>query len=253
MWLVPFVSALGTARELSATAFLVGLATLCLFLSRPAWLTVIQRAKMQKGSGSIWPPLRYALGLTLATGMMAAWILSQGVPEVFYPVIGLAAILALTHFLLAAYRKDRKLGGELVGIALLTLVGPATLATTGPQKPEEVWLFGLLHFLFFSLSIFYVRTKVKAFKAFIDRRDWAQKIGVGGFCLAYLVFIHLVLFALIQMGLAPSRLVWAFLPITLHTLVGIARLHRPISIRRLGVGEAIQSALFAILVVFLFG
>ena len=250
MWLIPYVAGSALALRPTWRLVLFALGALLLFVARAEFVRWGRRG-FAVGDLRLHPETRAALLLgTLGLALAAA-----GVGSALTPVTAVyllfVSVLAVSTVVVALLRLERTTGGELLGILLLTASGPVALIIGGTHDLGHLIAFHAINFLFFSLSIFYVRAKVGRLRERRGRLSLWLKARLGGVALAYLIAVHLALWALVRAGFVPEAMFLAFLPITVHTIVGLARLDQRVDLRRLGFAEVAQSLVFLLSVLVL--
>ena len=243
MWLVPYVAGVALAARPTWRFFAFAVGALLLFVARGEFTRWGRRGFRARDLKS-----RPETSLAVAPGSLGASLALVCLSPGFTPLTALyfvfVFVLVASTMALGFLRQERSLGGELLGILLLTASGPVALIIGGTEDLRRLVAFHGINFLFFSLSIFYVRAKVAGLRRQQNRLPLWIKARLGGLALAYLAFVHLTLWGLVRAGLVPAVMFAAFLPITVHTVVGVVRLDRPLNLRRLGFAELAQSLVF---------
>jgi len=185
----------------------------------------------------------------LAIGYFALAGLASMPLVFFYHLYWLAAVGLATILLLAvnAYQAlrhvDRTIGGEIIGIAGLTLTAPAAYyVSRGAFEATALWLW-LLCVLYFASSVFYVKLRINTIN---PRREAARK-QASWRCVAYHTFLLAALLALMLSGSLNLFALAAFSPVILRSFWQLASPVQQVNLRRLGWLEVIYSIVFLIL------
>lgn len=247
MWLAPALAAVAIAGGgwLHWAIFLA--AALALFLARnPMALRV--RGVPLGSAQTVWLAAYLAVGLALGAVLVFAydrWLL---VP------LGLVATFWLgVHLLLAMARRDRSVAGQWVGVAGLTLAGPAAYyVATGDLGSTGLALWAL-SFLYFGYPIYYVKFKVDPAtrKADPDESGW-QKLRLGRQPILYQAFSVALAALLAAFGVAPWAALAALAPATVQVVVGVLRPSPRLSMKRLGFTQVGHSLAFGVLLALAF-
>ena len=250
MWLIPYLAGCVLAVQPTWNLVFFAFGALLLFVARTEFVRWGRR-------GFPAEDLRRRSETTVALLLGTLGLLPLGIAlyGIFTATAGLYVafvfVLAASSIVLALLRLERTWTAELLGILLLTASGPIALAIGGTRDPGHLIAFHVINFLFFSLSIFYVRAKVGRLRERRDSLSLWLKARLGAVALGYLGGVHLALWFLVRSQLVPAGMFLAFLPITLHTLVGLARLDQRVDLRRLGFAEMVQSLVFLLSVLVL--
>jgi hypothetical protein len=159
-----------------------------------------------------------------------------------------AAIILLLRVVLIRGRDDRTLPGELVGMAGLTLVGPAAHAVAvGEAQPVGAVLW-LLLLLFFASAVFYVRMRIHAM---IARRKGSASPSLPALwsCLLYHGLLLIVLPMLVILQVIPWPVLLGFAPALWRAGVGLRRDEVRLDLRRLGWSEVAVATAFVLLLI----
>ena len=161
--------------------------------------------------------------------------------------MGAVFFLLLRAFLIRG-RDDRTLGGELVGTAGLSMVGPAAHAVAvGAVRPVGAVLW-LLLFLFFASGVFYVRMRIHAMVAHRRGAPAPSNPAVWS-CVVYHVVLFLVIPSLVMGKLIPWPVLLAFAPALWRAAAGLRREDTRLDVRRLGWSEVAVATAFVLLLI----
>lgn len=157
-----------------------------------------------------------------------------------------AAFFLLLRAILVWERDDRTLGAELVGMAGLTMVGPAAHAVAmGEVRPMGAVLW-LLLFLFFASGVFYVRMRIHGMVA--ERRGQSSNPAVRS-CVLYHVLLFAVMPLLVMVRVIPWPVLLAFAPALGRAAAGLRREETRLNVRRLGWSEVVVATAFVFLLI----
>ncbi len=177
-------------------------------------------------------------GLYAGAGAVAAIPLAFVHPGVLFGFAGLAVAFGVVRVWLVRRRRDRGLAGELIGVAGLSLAGPAATAfVRGMIAPTDAVLW-LLLCLYFCSGVFYVRMRVRA-----AQRNGAQGGHALGACIGFHLLLVLAVAILVAAAVVPWRVGTAFIPALGRVAVGL-RVTTPLNLRRLGWSEVAFAAGF---------
>ncbi|MGQ9630481.1 MAG: YwiC-like family protein [bacterium] len=227
----------------SASAFLVYLSHHPLSLAVRGW------ARRKRG-GIVSRRWLFWAGIYLAAaGITISVLFLRRLGWQLPALCSLAVAFSLGHLCYISRRKERTVGGELWGIAGLSLGAPAAyFAATGSLDRVALFLW-LGNFLHFGGSVFYVKMKV-ALRDGIDEL-WGLKDRIsltkGALLSSLIPPIAAGISAVYEY--VPALLPAAFLPALFKSLWGVFRVRPPASMKRVGIVETIFAAAFAALFV----
>ncbi len=203
-------------------------------LARAGW----PRPSRKERADGWWRWAAVELVLTSAAGAVL-W-LAFALP--LMPLLGgITAALFAWHLYRVGRRSERSVSGEVIGIAGLTLTLPgATYVLNGHWPPDTAWLW-LLHVLYFTGGIFYVKAYVSGFVGRSDARRWALTSDW------YHVGIVLAAGLAAAAGRVPPLAPVALLPALGRALWGLRQKPEALNMRRIGYSEVVSTALFVAL------
>ncbi len=179
--------------------------------------------------------------------------------------MGATCFLLVRAYLLRG-RDDRSLVGELLGVAGLSMVGPAAHAVATRAVEPIGALLWLLLFLFFASGVFHVRMRIRGIlarrmppahptvgtecgdAAAALRTTAAQRTAYRS-CLAYHLVLLIGLPLLAILHLVPWAILLAFAPALWRAAVGLRRQEGQLDLKRLGWSEVAQTLVFLVLLV----
>jgi hypothetical protein len=224
-----------------ARAVLFLLASLSLFLARYP-LTLLLRSRFGRlrdlpEKTGLWFGVYFALFLIFTIPLLY--------PYRLWWLIALGA-LALTLLSLSLYtlraRLERSEGGELLGVATLTLTAPGAYYVVTAGLDRVAFFLWALAFLYFGSSVFFVKMKVR-------QRPGRGRWRVGRDTALYHLFLLMATLGLMLGGFIPTLAPLAFLPLIIKVIVSLVRKPGELNIRRLGLTELGHSLLFGAVLV----
>lgn len=125
--------------------------------------------------------------------------------------------------------------------------GPSAAYVLGNSLDLDAVLVWILHVLFFGSGVIYVHMKLKAAGLKSVQLDFRQRVGLGALNLAYHAFVIAVASVLVVTQYTPALSLIAFIPITVHAVIGTAKLSPTVRFRNLGFLLLAQSLVFGII------
>lgn len=180
---------------------------------------------------------------------------------------GVAGGFFLLRVLMLRTRAERSLLGEWLAAPGLALTAPAAwVAATGSLNGTAL-LFWLLHTLFFSSGIFYVKFRIRVLAEKRSLGSLWERVVFAREVIIYHVLMVLFAATVVHIGWASALPVaprgpehWAswvaalpFLPAAGRALAGVIWLDGRLQIKRLGWSEVAHSLIFAALLILSFG
>ena len=250
MLLAPWAIACGVADRLSWEEVLFLGAALAAFL---AYAQVMQHARLGL-PGRPDPAMRArtrvraALLVALAAGATLPLVALRGrTALVVFAVLGgvpVAAGLRLVHA-----RRERALAGQVLAAVGLPLTAPATYyVARGMVDGTAVALWGLC-VLFFLGAVLYVRLKIQARARRAALASPVERLRLAGTTVAVDAAIALGVLGLLRLGGLSPLAGLAFVPVAVQTVAGVARLDRPVSLKRLGIVATAHTVVFSVLLI----
>ncbi|HSD51916.1 MAG TPA: YwiC-like family protein [Candidatus Methylomirabilis sp.] len=243
-----FLAGVGVAGQVTVPVilFLVGV-TAAALANGPfailARVTSDQAERARRQRAFTWL-LLYGAAAVLAFGpLLTAYRMTFLLP------FGMGAIFfLLLRAFLVRERDDRTLGGELIGTAGLSMVGPAAHAVAvGAVRPVGAVLW-LLLFLFFASGVFYVRMRIRGMVAHRRGAPAPSNPAVWS-CVGYHVALFVVIPSLVMVNLIPWLVLLAFAPALWRAAAGLRREETRLNLRRLGWSEVAVATAFVFLLI----
>jgi len=231
-----FLAGIGVAGHLTLPLVLLLGALVCLALANGPMTALVRCGpadRLVRGRALRWL-LVYAAG----TAVFALPLLFTIPWPVLSRFVLLAIAFAVVRVLFVRQSWDRSVAGELVGVAGMSLAGPAVTAifhSTVQSVDSVLWL---LLCLYFGSGVFYVRMRVRT-----GLRNAVRGGRSARACVAY----HLLLVGIVAVLGATGVVSWlvglAFVPALWRVAVGLGRTGR-LNLRRLGWSEVAFAAVF---------
>ncbi len=245
--LVPMIIGAGVAHVCSSGEVLLAVAALCIFMSYvPLQMILRDKYIHPQGNIRIVQSMFWIFVFNLAAALAGIVLLSRGLWLLL--LVGAAgAACFLCNFLLLRYYQ-KSVGSDLVTVAGLTLGAPAMyyVATTHlDQTALSLWI---LNALFFGSSVFYVHMKMLATGSRKAEFTLTDRISIGKLNILYHFVVIVLVLILALSHLTSLFILLAFVPMTLHALIGTYRLSSRVRYRELGYALLVQSIIFSFLI-----
>lgn len=249
MLILPYSVGVAVGGGLTGRSLLGLFGILLLFLSRQPLLRSLKN-KFRGKKAHRPPDKEFLPGIILLTagGAVYLWL------SVRYRLWGLltlglvAMVLLSLHTYLVLNRKERTLIAEILGVGLLMLSAPAGFVVSGGRVLKEILILWVLHALYFSGSVFYVKMRKKALPSKKELR-FPKNIDLVRECLAYVLILILALSIFAFIRFVHVLIILAFVPMIIHTLRGIFKLRTQFEIMKQGIILTALSLMFAALMV----
>lgn len=275
--LVPYLATAAIARRADGAVVLCLAALFLLYLARQPLELLLAPQAMRYYARR--PTVREAAAPTRHA--LWAWFLvyGTGVALVGLPLLIvfhrfsllILAAIAAVFFVLRIYflrrRQERSLAGEWLVVPGLTLGAPAAwIAATG-MLDATAFLLWLLHTLFFSSGIFYVKFRIRVLERKQPVGTFWQRVVFARDLIAYHLLMLVFAVSVVHIGWASNLHVaprgpehWSgwiaalpFLPAAVRALTRVVWFGGRFEIRRLGWTEVAHSLVFGALLVLTFG
>ena len=246
--LVPLVVGASSAERFSFDLVFLAAAALSFFLGYvPVEALLRERSGAGQGAERV-RQFRFWAGTYIGAGVLFTIPLLVSGWWLLLPIGGLAAIALLGTNLLTRV-SPKSVGRELIAVAGLTLTGPAAfyVATGSLGRPgATLWL---LNFLFFGCGVVYVHMKIRAAGRKRESFSLTERLFLGGLNLAYHLAVISIVGVMLALHLTTPMIFVAFVPMTVHAIVGTIRLTSRTRFKRLGLALLAQAGLFALFLV----
>lgn len=285
--LIPFLTTAAIARRADAPVVLCLAAAFLFYLARhPLELLLAPQAQRfyrgggrraeGNGTGEAGPVEKglasrtligwFALYATLGTlaGLPLLLIFER---QALLVLAVIAAVFFILRVILLRRRAERSLLGEWLVVPGLTLTAPAAWVAATGTLDRTALLLWLLHTLFFSSGIFYVKFRIRALQRKAPFESLWQRLAFAGDLITYHLLMLVFAAAVVHIGRSANLLIaprgpvhWAgwiallpFLPVSLRALARVVWLGRRFEIKRVGWTEVAHALVFAALLVLTFG
>lgn len=252
MLIVPLLLGLFVAPAWHGRALILLTAALGFFLTRyPLVVLVKTRKRPTADRAYLW---RWAALYGVITVLCGGWLVLMH-RLVWLAVIGLfGAGLLLFNLWLVSRRQELSLPGELTGIAGLALGAPMAYYAASGQLDSTAALLGLINFLYFGGTVFYIKLKVRQQPRLPAPERVGERLVKAKACLAYQTAALTLLVALAALRWTPLFLPLAFIPVTVKMVYGAWHWQdkKSLSLVRLGLAEIAHAVVFAGLVSVIF-
>lgn len=250
MLLVAFAVGAGVAATNLTALALFLLSIVFLFMARyplSLWLKGrLRQGKAEKGL-LLWSG--FYLSLMFLSSLVLLYLQQRWLLLLFGV---LAGITVLFHLYLLQHKKDRTAGGELLGVAGLSLAAPGAYYAATGHLGETALMLWMLTFLYSGSSVFYVKMKVQQRLWRGQKPSLRQRWQVGKNTLFYQLWLVVVLSALALRSNIPPLALAAFLPLILKTLCGVFLSRGTSHIKQVGLTELGYAALFTLLLILVY-
>lgn len=237
--LVPVAVSAVIAERVTLDFFLLTASVLSLFLAYYP-LQILLRGRSGDSRSRFWAAVYVVTGLVFSVPLLVRGFL------LLIPI----AVLAAGCFLLSVRLgrgNPKSAGADLWAVAGLTMGGPSAAYVLGNSLDLDAVLVWILHVLFFGSGVIYVHMKLKAAGLKSVQLDFRQRVGLGALNLAYHAFVIAVASVLVVTQYTPALSLIAFIPITVHAVIGTAKLSPTVRFRNLGFLLLAQSLVFGII------
>lgn len=156
------------------------------------------------------------------------------------PLGGASALVLSAHLYLSTNRAERRLLGEFLGVAGLTLTAPGAYYVLEGRVDEVALFLWFWNLLYFTSGIFYVKMRVGCFAGKPD-----PHLLLWQCALYHLLLLGLVV-AWVWWGWVSALFLLAFLPIVVRAFAGMLIRHRGLNLKRIGYMEIGFTVIFVI-------
>lgn len=255
MLLVPYLTGALVGGSLTAAAdwwlLVVGLTgTLLLFTARPPLMILFKRRTRGGGFGEGARTLVIdAMVPGMAASALYLWLIMR---HELWQILFLAAIglsVFAIHVAFVERRRERSAAAEMVGVSLLTLTAPLAYCIAAGELDAVAWWLWLLNGVYFSVSIFYVKMRMRASTLRDNRFGWRRKLTLARGTMAYSALAAVLMAAAAAGGRIPAAVPAAYLPLLAYVIIRIATLSAQMRIKKEGVCQTVLSAAFGAMLV----
>jgi hypothetical protein len=176
--------------------------------------------------------------------------LAATAPLLFYyklwyllPLGGASALVLLAHLYLSTKRAERRLLGEFLGVAGLTLTAPGAYYVLQAQLDDVGLFLWFWNLLYFTSGIFYVKMRVGCFAGKPDSHLLLWQ------CALYHLLLLCLIVAWVWWGWVSQLFLLAFLPIVVRAFAGMLVRQRGLNLKRIGYMEIGFTLIFVIALV----
>jgi hypothetical protein len=158
----------------------------------------------------------------------------------------LGTISFFANFLLTRYFQ-KTIAGDLVAVAGLTLGAPSMYYVAIGRLDASAFSLWTLNVLFFGSSVFYVHMKMRASGLKKMGLTLVEKLSIGKLNIIYHLSALVIVGVLALIHFTPPLAVIAFVPMTIHAIIGTIRLSGNNRYKVLGYLLLGQSVLFGLI------
>jgi hypothetical protein len=162
-------------------------------------------------------------------------------------LFGVLGVISFSSNFLFTRHFQKTIAGDLVAVAGLTLGAPSMYYVAIGRLDTFAFSLWILNLLFFGSSVFYVHMKMRASALKKTDLTLVEKVSIGRLNIIY-HFCTLVIVCVLALNhFAPSLAVLAFVPMTIHAIIGTIRLSGNNRYKALGYLLLGQSVLFGLM------
>jgi hypothetical protein len=247
MLAVPWLVGCGIAGAVTPRAALVLLGALALFLAQHR-LTDWYRGRRRASARAALPSLAFLTVVGLAA--LAPALLAM--PPVVVAVLGVTAVAATgLSLVFVDARVDHALPGQVLAAVSLALTAPAAYLASGGAGAVTALALWAINGAYFLWAVFYVNLQIDARARRVSVARALERVRFAARTIvADVVLVAVAAVAFPFAGLALPGLV-AFVPAAVQSVAGVATLHRPAPLKRVGIAMLVHALAFAALLVVL--
>ncbi|GJQ21028.1 MAG: hypothetical protein HBSIN02_13830 [Bacteroidia bacterium] len=173
----------------------------------------------------------------------------------FLLLIPIAALAAGCFFVSVSLvrGKPKSVGADLWAVIGLTMTGPSAGYVLNNSLSMDTVFVWILHVLFFGSGVIYVHMKLRAAALRKVHIDLRQRMGLGALNLVYHVFVIVVVSVFVATHYTPALTLVAFVPMSVHALMGTVKLSPTVRFRNLGFLLLAQSLVYGFLLGIAYG
>lgn len=238
--LVPLAVSAIIAERITTDLVLLTTSALAFFLAYDPVQTLL-RGRSRDSRHRFWAGVYVVAGIALGVPLLVRGF------HLLVPVAAFAIGCFLVSVNLARGRR-KSVGADFWAVIGLTLGGPSAAYVLNGSMSVDAVLVWILHVLFFGSGVIYVHMKLKAKGLKSVHLDLGQRIGLGAFNLAYHAFVIAAVSVLVVTQYTPLLAIAAFVPVTVHAVLGTLRLSQTVRFQRLGFILLAHSIVFGVLI-----
>ncbi|MFQ6103557.1 MAG: YwiC-like family protein [Candidatus Glassbacteria bacterium] len=250
MLLIPYSIGVAVSGGFSTKTIYGLVGVLMLFLSRPSLMILLKERQFHGrypvGARKLW----FNFGIPAVSGMgVFFWLFIKYSLWQLLLIGWVGIVLFLLYTWCTLHRMERAFFGQIVGILMLTFTTTLAVYISRGRLTREAFILWLLNALYFTLSVFYIKMRVRTSTCRDGLATNRVKFALAKNCLAYLTILMLIIVILILTQWVPVLVVLAFVPVTAHTLWGTITLQPKLEIMREGLIQTGLALIFAVLVI----
>ncbi|MEK6649515.1 MAG: YwiC-like family protein [Bacteroidota bacterium] len=189
-----------------------------------------------------WAPILVGVALALTSVLVL-----RGATFLLSCVLIGGATLAVRSTLQRSGKRSSL--GDLFAVAGLSLGAPAAFALGSRGMKDSAFILWVEMFLFFGCTVVYVHMKIRAAAQKLHAFSVRDRIQFGWVTLAYHVAVMAIVAVVVSAQRTPVLALAAYLPMSIHAVVGTIRLTGAVQFKRLGFMLLAHSAAFGALLV----
>lgn len=246
MLAVPWAVGCGIAGRVTVGSVMLLAGSVALFMAHNqlvAWYRARPGSATRSAAGW-WLLALGGLGLAVMAPVAVAFP-----PSLLAGLAAAGVLLAGASLALVARRLDHALPGQALAAIGLPLNAPAAYQAAGGANGAEAVALWLLDVVFFLWAVYYVRLKIEARARRGGLGTPSARLAFSLPTLAVDAVLGVAALAALRIAALPGVGLIAFAPAALQALAGVARLHRPAVLKRVGLLMLAHSILFAALLI----
>ncbi len=246
---IPLICGVSYAKQFSMDSIFIVLASLSFFLAyvpmQYLLKSIIKKSLTREKifQSAFWATIYASAGIIFFLPI----ILKGNVEIAFIGII--AAVFFALNFLWTMHHP-KTIVGDLLAVAGLTLSAPLGYYAAGKTLYSTAILLWCIHFLYFSGAVFYVHMKISAVSLKKNECNLAEKISVGKYTIAYVIFSAILLAVLFSYTIISVGVLVAFVPLYVHCIYGTFMLSSEVHFKKVGFALLFHSVFYAIIVGF---
>lgn len=245
---VPLAVGTATSDPLRWEHATLAVAALAAFLSHVPIRVVVEQIAGRRQDASLlrgalwWGPFLVGVALVLTA------VLVLGGATFLLPCVVLGGASLSVHSALQR-KAGKSVLGDLCAVAGLSLGAPASFALGSGVMTDAAFFLWVEMFLFFGCTVVYVYMKIRATAQRVHTLSIRHRIRFGWVTLAYHIAVMAIVAVVVSVQRTPALALAAYLPMSVHAVVGTIRLTGAVRFKRLGFLLLAHSAAFGALMV----